>query len=281
MNAKPVNVVPTLRWQELSDKIKGRETMTIHAGRASLESPDHWAGGSWRDAVRMMRDGWQQGAERIDAIMAHMPDAVALADAWQLEAAGRFPCVPAYLSGDPECMWQTVESDATKPRLCLVVSSEYPGYVDASDVSAYGAAVGALVRTLEAMGHGVAVYTIMKSRIGERAQAQAFIVRDFGQPLDTSIVAFAFHPMFSRRITFAVAEVIQEWRDAGFGNGGYGCPQEADLSDAVACLGEFPAVPVVLSGVVTCMRLQLTRKGREADLLAHMRGEVLRALGQA
>lgn len=280
MDAIKTTIVPPLRWQELSDAIKDRKTMNLPgAGCASLESPNHWAGGSWDDAVRMMRDGWQQGAQAIDAVMAQMPDAVALTDAWQLEAAGRFPCVPAFLSGDPECMWQTVESDSTKPRVCVVVSSEYPNYVDAQDVTVYGAAVGALVRTLEAAGHGVAVYTIMKSQRGKGKQAQAFIVRDFGQPLDTSIVAFAFHPMFSRRITFAVAEVIKEWRDAGYGNGGYGCPQEADLADAVACLGEFPAVPVVLSGVVTCMRLGLTKPGREADLLAHMRREVLGALG--
>jgi hypothetical protein len=103
-------VVPTIKWWPLLDKVKNRATVQPCAGAedASLNSENgaEWSGGSWDWAVNAMTNGWQDGAKQVDAVLASMPEAEALADAWNLEAAGRFPCVPALLSGDPECMWQ-------------------------------------------------------------------------------------------------------------------------------------------------------------------------------
>lgn len=276
-------VVATQKWWPLLEKVSQREKLGALDGAedASLRrGDDHWSGASWNAALRLMRDGWPEGAKQIDAIMATMPEAEALADAWQLEAAGRFPCVPAFLSGDPECMWQTFESDQSKPRICLVISACYHCGISSEEVLRYGAAVGATLRALEAAGHGVAIYSVDKGRSWEHRVygSQATVVRDFGEPLDTSVVAFAFHPAFLRRILFANREMTQEWAERGLARSGYGSAEEADLETAVACLGEFPATPVVLSGVMTCQRLGLLREDSGKKLLDHFRVEIQKAL---
>lgn len=284
-------VLPPLRWWPLLEKIQNRPTMNPLPGASGSsirgyernETPDFedgWNGANWTGAIQLMRDGWHAGAKQIDAIMANMPEAAALADAWNLEAAGRFPCVPAFLSGDPECMWQTVESESSKPRICLVVSACYHCGIQPEEVLRYGAAVGATLRALEAAGHGVAVYTIDKrasSYSGVRC-AQAVIVRDFGEPLDTATVAFAFHPAFLRRVLFANCELTKEWAERSLATCGYGIPLEVDLADAAASLGEFPATPVVLSGVETMRRRGLLDAGTEKELLEAFRVEVQKAL---
>jgi hypothetical protein len=283
--AREAKIVPAIRWWPLLEKICNRPRIQPlnGGGNASIcgwvpdERPESggWEGANWTGAMQMMRDGWQEGAAQIDAIMAQMPEAEALADAWSLEAAGRFPCVPAFTAGDPECMWQTVESDSSKPRVCLVVSACYNCGIGADSVLRYGAAIGATVRALEAAGHGVAVYTIDKRSYEVQ---QAVIVRDFGEPLDTSIVAYAFHPAFLRRTLFANSELTKEFCDAGVARHGYGYACEVTLADAVASLGEFPATPVVLSGVETVSRMGLTREGNTKALLAHFGKEVTAAL---
>lgn len=281
-------VLPPLKWWDLFHRVEKRPSLQPagNGGDSSLrgymagERPNFsegWNGANWTGAMTMMRDGWQDGAKQVDAVMATMPEAEALADAWNLEAAGRFPCVPAFLSGDPECMWQTSEVDGTKPRICLVVSARYHCGIEPEHVIRYGAAVCATLRALEAAGFGVAIYSVDKAR-SRGTIAQACIVRDFGEPLDTSVVAFAFHPSYLRRVLFAHTELSQEWSDAGCSYCGYGMPVEANLADAAACLGEFPATPVVLSGVQTCEGLGLLRKGQTAELLNLFKTEVQKAL---
>jgi hypothetical protein len=287
----PCHVVPAQRWWPMLERVCQRPDIPSAEGteRASLDGYHKgeparygsWAGANWTGAMTMMRDGWQDGAQAVDAIMATLPDAEALADAWNLEAAGRFPCVPAFLSGDPECMWQTVEMDGTKPRICLIVSACYHCGIESAEALRYGAAVGATLRALEAMGHGVAIYTVDKGKSWnhKEACAQATVVRDFGEPLDTSIVSFAFHPSFLRRVLFANRELTPAWAERGLAREGYGQALEANLADAVACLGEFPATPVVLSGVMTASRLGVLREGKTKELLDLFRKEVSAALG--
>jgi hypothetical protein len=274
-------VVPAIGWWPLLEKVKNRATITpcAGAGDASQESGNGaaWSGGTWEWAINAMTNGWADGAKQVDAVLATMPEAEALADAWNLEAAGRFPCVPALLSGDPECMWQAVESEATKPRICLVVSACYHCGIGPEEVLRFGAAVAATLRALEARGHGVAIYSV-DSRDGRENVSQAVIVRDFGQPLDTSVVAFAFHPAFLRRVLFANSELTPEWADAGLANSGYGYPNAVGLAGAAACLGGFPAMPVVLSDVATMSRLGLLRADATDKLLAHIRTEVAKAI---
>jgi hypothetical protein len=103
-------------------------------------------------------------------------------------------------------------------------------------------------------------------------------VRDFGEPLDTSVVAFAFHPAFLRRILFANSELTEQWASNGLARYGYGYPRAVGLADAAECLGGFPAMPVVLSDVATMSRLGLLRDNATDKLLAHIRGEVTKAL---
>lgn len=276
-------VVPAVKWWPLLDKVKNRATVEPCDGAAASSlNPDDgdWAGGSWDWAIRAMRDGWQDGAKQVDAVLATMPEAEALADAWNLEAAGRFPCVPAFLSGDPECMWQTTEMEGTKPRICLVVSACYHCGIEPNEVLRYGAAIAATLRALEARGHGVAIYSI-DSRAGYSGTtvSQAVIVRDFGELLDTSVVAFAFHPSFLRRILFANSELTPDFASNGLASSGYGMPRAVGLETAAKCLGEFPAMPIVLSDVATVSRLGLLREGRTDNLLAHIRKEVTKAIG--
>lgn len=283
-------VVPAITWWQLLHKVENRPNIapapgggtSSYRGDDDDDGSESWAGGTWPQAVRMMRDGWHDGAKQVDAVLATMPDAVALADAWNLEAAGRFPCVPAFLSGDPECMWQTTEMDGTKPRVCLVVPATYNCTVGPDEVMRYGAAVCATLRALEAAGHGVAIYSVesVRGHHGYNAM-QAFIVRDFGQPLDTSVAAFAFHPSFLRRILFANAELTPEFASHGMGSGGYGSSGSVNLGDAVKCLGEFPATPIVFAGVEQMKYAGLLKAGETNKLLDAFKDQVQKGLAIA
>jgi hypothetical protein len=80
--------------------------------------------------------------------------------------------------------------------------------------------------------------------------AQCISVRDFGQPLDVSIVSYAFHTSFLRRTLFANRELNQDWADTGAANHGYGMISTLGLKEAVQLVPDLQgALPVVLPSI--------------------------------
>lgn len=272
-----VNIQPAVRWWDVLAVAKEREKLgpLPNAGSASQREGEEFAGATWHNALRMMEYGWHEGAYKVSVLLDKLPVSDTLESGWTLEAHGFFPCVPAFLSGDPECMWQRSTCENRRPKLCLIVPTVYPCNIKAREALCYGTAVAGLVRALEASGVDVAVYSIDRT-LGDQdcAVVQPYIVRDFGQPLDISIVAFAFHPAFLRRIVFAFRERNQAAVDAGIANFGYGRASEPVEEECRKALGGFEAEPVLLPTVEEMKWAGLLNESQLPRLVETMRARV-------
>lgn len=97
----------------------------------------------------------------------------------------------------------------------------------------YAKALAAVTRAVEASGVDIAICAITHGiRVGGRTSATyGVMVREFGEPMDLSKVAFAFHPSFFRRICFAWHELSKEAETVGFADPALTKPQ--GLTDEV------------------------------------------------
>lgn len=170
-------------------------------------------------AIDLATNGWQAGAAGISTFLDSLPATADVLPDWTLEAVGSFPCIPAYLSGEPECMWRRQAEIRAERRLSVVVSATFGGSVEQESAQRYATAVTAVVRSLEASGIEPAVYAVNTT---DPDTAYAITVRDFGTPLDLSRVAFAFHSDFLRRVQFAWQEMTPAAIARGKGYGTYG-----------------------------------------------------------
>lgn len=270
-----VTYLPSMKWFDLQKEVIERPNKgpVIGAGAQSQTNSDSkWSGASWEAAMGMMRDGWIEGARTVETLLDKVDMSEAMEPAWNIEAAGFFPCVPAYLAGDPECMWQRVDGEIIKPRICVIVPAVYNCNIDADEVLVYGTAMTALVRSLEAIGADAAVYSLdVTSAYGQGCVSQGFIVRDFGQPVDTSTIAYAFHPAFLRRTLFAHRELTKEWADKGLASGGYGQHTALTKENVQPALGDLSAAIAIMPDMHEMQRAGLLKESNVLQLIAKMR----------
>lgn len=219
-------------------------------GDQSAEYGSEFAGtSSMREAVKMALDGWQQGAKRIADKLDVLPPSSEVLPDWNLDVAGSICNVPAFLAGEPECMWRMSECKRLERRVSIIVSGTYSGGIGSDTAQQYATAVAALVRALESDGVNPAVYLINASggRSGYKDAAYSVAVREFGEPLDLSRIAFAFHPSFLRRIQFGWQEMSAEAIAAGLGRGTYGTVGTLTKEIANKLLGDIGHVALVPS----------------------------------
>lgn len=154
------------------------------------------------EAVRLARDGWAKGTEQIAKTLDVLGTSEIVLPDWQLDVAGAFPCTPAFVAGEPECVWRRTDNLRDERRMTLVTPCGYPGMIDAKHAMNYAIGVAAVVRMLESQGIAVAVYSACISH----DYTHGFVVRAHGEPMDLGKVAFSSHPSFLRRLNFAYIE---------------------------------------------------------------------------
>lgn len=216
-------------WHDFAAKAAERLTAPPLAGAedgSTKREPEFTLGVSLADAVRMAREGWPEGAKVLSDALDSLPPENDFRPDWAGDVAGAFPCVPALVAGDPECMWNL--SGARGYRQCaLIVPLSYSEVVDAEKVSLYAQAVAAIARSIEAAGVDVAIYSLHHAT-GEhgmgKSGAHAVIVRQYGEPLDLAKVAFAFHSAFLRRLSWGWRERSADAVRLGLSANGYGSP---------------------------------------------------------
>lgn len=202
-----------------------------------------WAGtDTLEEAVEMAQAGWQDGATAVAKALDSLPAGVEVLPDWRMSVQGAFPCIPEYLSGSPECMYRLEDNRRIAHRLSLIVPHAYSAAVKASQAMQYAKAVAALVRSLEAAGIDVAIYSVStghnKHVYGMPRAMYAVVVREFGEPLDLAKVAFAFHPAMLRRIGFAWREITPAAADVGLARNGYAGTFPVTETDARTLLGD-------------------------------------------
>lgn len=175
-----------------------------------------------RDALELAKDGWHEGTRQIAAQLDSLIPPAEGSPQWELQAAGVMVCIPAYLTGDMECMWRQEPETSAERRVTLITQLGYPAMLSAQHVMNYGIAVTAIMRGLEASGVSPALYAMHACTV--RGDAGLYfhgvMIRQHGEPLDLAKIAVSMHPCFSRRLDFAYRE--QSEGLAPIGRVGYG-----------------------------------------------------------
>lgn len=206
-------------------------------------------------AVNLAINGWQEGAKAIAKTLDSLPPSQEVLPDWMLDVAGSIVNVPAFITGEPECMWRMSECKRNEHRVTLVIPGTYSGGVNQAGAQRYATAIAAVVRALEASGINPAVYSMPVS-IGHGGRGDRVIssisVREFGEPLDLAKVAMAFHPSFLRRIQFAWREITPAAASAGIGGDGYGradVPTREEITSLLGDVGYVVLVPKVETAI--------------------------------
>lgn len=190
----------------------------------------------YNGAWKLAHDGWSQGAADLAvAIQALEPDATM--PEIRFDMGGEWVDVPRYLGGNPACMARHGKVAKREPVVSMVVSGAVSHGVSAQAITAYGAALTAIIDQLENAGRRVELDVAFVVEIGSRRAVVGWKVKKAEDHLDLAAIAFSIqHPAAFRRIAFAMIErsFCKETKT-------YGMPGEIRKSDLpfLNCDGAF------------------------------------------
>ncbi|HEY2351975.1 MAG TPA: hypothetical protein VGH83_05660 [Candidatus Acidoferrum sp.] len=209
LRINPDGPVPTIELPELFSLLRlGVNYETVSVDREA----NQWNGElTWAETLDAAQFG-QWNAPKIDALT--LPDMQADSEETRYfyDVTGQSLDVAAFVSGEPE-YW--LESEiVNKPcgqifRLSVEIGG--PGTIPELNLRNRGAAIIALVNSLELAGHSVEV-TLVRSCMNKRNEKYNFLVpaKHAGQMLDMRRLQFMIgHPAFYRRVFFALIEFAQ------------------------------------------------------------------------
>jgi hypothetical protein len=190
-------------------------------------------GSAWRDnddkdfygvtmteARTLARDGWQEGAERVqpllDRVKTARPTRKALT---RWDVAGAVPSIPRYLAGNPLHMrTRQISATSQQPIITLISSTSAPWWTATATFERLACAAAAIVDRLEdagfrveiiagrresSNGTGAGTATGDNNALGHRSE-MFFRVKAAQDSLDLARVAFGIgHPSVHRRLLFA------------------------------------------------------------------------------
>ena len=211
---QPVNVRRWATWAsrtELADRVMHGDARAPEAGRASVENSEGFAGCTTRQAITRARDGWPEGVGQLSAALDSLAPKQTDGDAQNMDCAGYAVCIGAYVAGDPECMFALQETPDAKPIISLFYQCSYSAGVSVESTTAYAAALTSLVADLDAQGISTAIYAAAAHFVDAGSyisELDLTTIRDPGDALDLSKVAFSMSAPMHRRIQFALWEGI-------------------------------------------------------------------------
>ena len=156
-------------------------------------------------ALRLARDGWEQGVRNLSALAAAVPNDIVVSRAYSV--AGEMPDVPRYLAGDPYNMVHRRRAATPKPAMRIVINAVASAGVTAAEFMNYGAAMVALVDRLESRRVRVELTACFTISLRNNTANIYWTVKRAEDQLDLSAVAFSLgHPAMLRRLGFAAME---------------------------------------------------------------------------
>jgi len=191
-----------------------------------------WTGtASFEDAVKLAREGWPEGRERIakySAQFAAMLGSRLRKPILSHSVAGFAPDVGAFLCGEPENMFnrETRDDDAPGKILSLVVNGGASASISPETIMRRGAMIVALIDALENAGYScnlTVAYVATEGHSGSGAHGADLVqVKRAGEPVEIDRLAFIFaHPSMLRRIVFSAREQDAQWFNACHCDYGY------------------------------------------------------------
>lgn len=188
-------------------------------------------GASWSDCLRMAREGWAAGAQRLHEGLAAVLPPTTSHTKLNHSVAGHYADVPKYLTGLPDNMITRGKVRGQAPVVSIVVSLTASGSVDASHYANFGAAMVAVIDKLEAAGRRVDLYVAFPNAMNYTRAIVGWKVKEAGEHVDLGALAFSLaHPAAYRRFGFGL------WERTGAANYTVGYGRCSDLTEEDAAL---------------------------------------------
>lgn len=216
---------------------------TLKAIDAWGSDHSHWKNGradftgvnSMPEAIKIARDGWKEGAARVerirDRINAANPQGSRLT---RWDVAGAYPSIGRALSGNPLNM-RRIDTAQLRRRPIITLLSDFGcnGGTPADAITNRAAVVAAVVDSIEAAGFACAVIGFETSGYGGTvSQLCAINIKEATAPADVARMAFGLgHVAMFRRLTWATMTEDSHVKALG---GGLGAAQQLDLSGLAA-----------------------------------------------
>lgn len=203
----PATVDTFASWQEFLDvAVKGRDPGRMSTtGGYGFSHTD-----SWEDALTLAKEGWTEIRPEVDALVEKMDAKIApaLQPAFTsyFDVSGGMVDVGRFLDGEPECMVETKLVEIAKPGrvIHILVNGSFNAGTEANAIKERGAAIVALVDTLEKLQHSTEIDVEISCREGLTTIIR---VKNAGESVDIDSLMFAIaHPAALRRIYFAYLE---------------------------------------------------------------------------
>lgn len=189
------------------------DTIKTWSKRCSRDtnSPNFYGTRSFEESLDLIENGYQQGAEKIkdvvDQVMEHYDPAPEL----QHGITGHFPDVPAFIAGDPECMFKYSDVDSKKNVYKIYFGSGASCAVSKERMFNFGAAMVKIVDKLESEKNTVELVSVWPITRNEEYGTVSTVIKRAGDFVDISQLAYTMtHSSFLRRSLFAVMETFTE-----------------------------------------------------------------------
>jgi hypothetical protein len=194
------------RYDSISAFCKALDKLPNDMSYKRNRDNNEWFGGTWEEARRNVEVGNLDVVPRANKLVDKLiGDGIELeASVWEQSVAGYLPCVPAYLSGAPDCMFvqSKVPSDTAPVR--IYASACCSAGVSAKDLEKRGTTILALAMKLTAI-RPVELYVY--ADMGGSGHAFMPCMKIETSPLDLASASYAMsHASFLRRLCFSWAE---------------------------------------------------------------------------
>lgn len=247
------------QWRQNSSRQRGSRDWDLGVG--------------WEGAVKLAREGWEEGVKRIHSeLTAHFPQSFVKEPPWRHDVGGALPDVPRYLQGMPDHMWDRGRAKGSKPIVHIVINTVCSAWTTAQQFVNYGAAITALIDEIEASGRRVEldIAAVFRSLGGYGRGSFTGIVgwkvKRAGEHVDLAAISFGLaHPAAFRRIQFAMIErTPTNWDTPGYGMCGGLTKAHAKLLDCERAflldgVGEAGSACNTAEGALNLARAQLAR----------------------
>ena len=199
--------------------------------RKYLRTDNTWSAGTPDENDRMADEGWLEGAavarKFYDAQIDALGDVIEKQEMYY-DVEGQIVDVGRVATGEPECCmnFETVRVEQSSPRFMrIVVNVAASAGVDADVILARGGVLAALVELLEQSGIRCEVAVVDATRGGGLWYCTTMTVKQYDEPLDLPIVAYAIgHAGTLRHHIFRLVERMGIEHGAAWKELGYGCP---------------------------------------------------------
>lgn len=202
---------------------------------------------SMADALKLARNGWQEGAERAAGIIDRLALANPRVRRRKPSVAGGSVSVGRMLAGDPRHMIHRPRQPGKK-MVTFFVEAGMDVHIKAETAIIRAALIGAIVDLMENVGYSCSIIVTDTSIYNLRPVYQLTVnIKEAGERLNLNDIIFALgHPAFSRRFSFVAQTSVIETRDSW---GDLGSPSDAFDDDHRCAHNEF-YVPVIRKNVI-------------------------------